>query len=487
MEKLEGSKIKLTIEVSAAQFEEASQKAYHTAGKKYNVPGFRKGKAPRKVIENMYGALAFFDDAFDILYPDAYQSAIQQHGIEPVDRPDVSIESLPEGENPLVFSIQVAVKPEVELGQYKGIEVEKRAYNVTDEDVSAAIEQLREGVARMVDVERAVENGDTVNLDYSGSVDGVKFEGGTAEGQTLVIGSGSFIPGFEAQMVGMKIGEEKDIEVTFPEQYHAENLAGKKAVFTVKVNNVQVRELPELDDEFAKDVSEFDTLEALKEAKRKELLEQAERDAKTEKENAVVGTAVENATVEIPDAMVERQIDSFLNDMRYRLRMQGLSLEDYLKYTNTELAALRDQCRADAALRVKSQLVIEAISKVEKIEATPEEISRKVAEYATRLNPEAAEDFEKNLTAEDKLYFVDQVVADKTLAVLTESAKEVAPKKTKAKAKDKSETSAETTETEKKKPAKKATAKKTENGEEKPAKKKAPSKKKAGADQAEEE
>ncbi len=429
MEKLEGSKVKLTIEVSAEQFEAATQKAYQKAGKRFNVPGFRKGKAPRKVIENMYGPLAFFDDAFDIVYPEAYQAAIAEQGVEPVDRPDVSIETLPDGENPLVFSLVVAVKPEVELGAYKGIEVEKRAYNVTDDEVDAAIAQLQEGVARMVDVDRPVENGDTVNLDYSGSVDGVKFDGGTAQGQTLTIGSGQFIPGFEEQMVGMAVGEEKDIEVTFPEEYHAEQLAGKKAVFAVKVNGIQVKELPALDDEFAKDVSEYDTLEALREAKRKELLEQAEKNAKIEKENDVVRKAVENATVEIPDAMVERQIDSFLQDLGYRLQMQGISLEDYLKYTNSEISALRDQYRADAALRVKSQLVLEAIGKAEAIEATPEEISDKVAEYAKQFGNMTVEDFEKNLQPDDRQYFADQVVVEKTLALLVDSAKEVAPKK----------------------------------------------------------
>lgn len=429
MEKLEGSKVKLTIEVSAEQFEAATQKAYQKAGKRFNVPGFRKGKAPRKVIENMYGPLAFFDDAFDIVYPEAYQAAIAEQGVEPVDRPDVSIETLPEGETPLVFSLVVTVKPEVELGAYKGIEVEKRAYNVTDDEVDAAIAQLQEGVARMVDVDRPVENGDTVNLDYSGSVDGVKFDGGTAQGQTLTIGSGQFIPGFEEQMVGMAVGEEKDIEVTFPEEYHAENLAGKKAVFAVKVNGIQVKELPTLDDEFAKDVSEYDTLEALRDAKRQELLEQAEKNAKIQKENDVVRKAVENATVEVPDAMVERQIDSFLQDMGYRLQMQGISLEDYLKYTNTEISALRDQYRADAALRVKSQLVLEAISKAEAIEATPEEIGDKVAEYAKQFGNMTVEDFEKNLQADDRQYFADQVVVEKTLALLVENAKEVAPKK----------------------------------------------------------
>lgn len=464
MEKLEGSKVKLTIEVSAAAFETATQKAYHTTGKKYSVPGFRKGKAPRKVIENMYGPLVFFDDAFDIVYPEAYQDAVKEHALEPVDRPDVSIESLPEEGKPLVFSLEVAVKPEVELGQYKGIEVEKRAYNVTDEAVSDAIAQLQKGVARMVDVDRAVENGDTVNLDYSGSVDGVKFDGGTAEGQTLVIGSGSFIPGFEEQMVGMKSGEEKELTVTFPAEYHAKDLACKEAVFAVKVNTVQKEELPALDDEFAKDVSEYDTLEELREAKRKELLEQAEKDAKVEKENEVVRKAVENAKVEVPDAMVERQIDSFLNDMRYRLSTQGISLEDYLKYTNTELSALREQCRADAATRVKSQLVIEAVSKAENIEPTPEEISEKVAAYVSRFGDMKAEEFEKNLTEDDRLYFADQVMVDKTLNVMVDSAVEVAPKQ---KAEDAGEAEAEAA----KKPAKKAGSKKKASGADDPAEK----------------
>ena len=456
MEKLEGSKVKLTIEVPAADFEEAMQKAYHTAGKKYTVPGFRKGKAPRKVIENMYGPLVFFDDAFDLIYPAAYQAAVDAHGIEPVDRPDVSIDALPDGEKPLVFSLEVAVRPEVQLGQYKGIEVEKRAYNVTDEDVSAAIEKLREGIARMVDVERPVEDGDTVNLDYSGSVDGVKFDGGTAEGQSLVIGSGMFIPGFEEQMVGMAAGEEKEIEVTFPEEYHAENLAGKKAVFAVKVNGIQVRELPALDDEFAKDVSEFDTLEALRASKKQELLEQAERDAKVEKENEVVRKAVENATVEIPDAMVERQIDAFLNDMRYRLSMQGISLEDYLKFTNTDLASMREQFRSDAGLRVKSQLVIAAVSKAENIEATPEEVQAKVDEYASRFGDEAAENFKNNLTEDDRNYFADQVMVDKTLAVMVDSAIEVDP--VEEKGNEKAETKKKAAKTTKKAAEKKADA-----------------------------
>ena len=234
LEKLEGSKVKLTIEVSADKFEEAIQQAYRTSGKKFNVPGFRKGKAPRKMIENTYGPLAFFDDAFDVVYPEVYQAAVKEHELEVIDRPDISIVELPLDGNNLVFTAEVAVRPEVKLGQYKGIEIEKREYNVTDDEVDYAMQREREKLARMVDVERPVQNGDTVNLDYSGSVSGIKFEGGTAEGATLEIGSHTFIDGFEDQMVGMTIGEEKDINVTFPEQYHSEALAGAEATFHVK-------------------------------------------------------------------------------------------------------------------------------------------------------------------------------------------------------------------------------------------------------------
>ena len=260
MEKLEGSKVKLTIEVAADEFEKAVEKAYLKTKKNFNVPGFRKGHAPRKVIENAYGWLVFFDDAFDIAYPEVYEAAVREHEITPVDRPEISILSCEQGA-PVVFTAEVAVKPEVTLGAYKGIEVEKQEYNVTDEMVEAEIQKEREKIASTVEVTgRAVADGDKVNLDYSGSVDGVKFDGGTAENQELTIGSGMFIPGFEEQMVGMNVGEEKDITVTFPEQYHSEELAGKEAVFHVKVNAIEETVLPEADDEFAKDVSEFDTI-----------------------------------------------------------------------------------------------------------------------------------------------------------------------------------------------------------------------------------
>ncbi len=423
MEKLEGSKVKLTIEVGADEFEKAVEKAYLKTKKNFNVPGFRKGHAPRKVIENAYGWLVFFDDAFDIAYPEVYEAAVREHEITPVDRPEISILSCEQGA-PVVFTAEVAVKPEVTLGAYKGIEVEKQEYNVTDEMVEAEIRKEREKIASTVEVTgRAVADGDKVNLDYSGSVGGVKFDGGTAENQELTIGSGMFIPGFEEQMVGMNVGEEKDITVTFPEQYHSEELAGKEAVFHVKVNAIEETVLPEADDEFAKDVSEFDTIAELRADKRKKLEEAAELRAKNQRENELIEKACENAAVEIPEAMIERQMDHILNDIRYRLSMQGISLEDYCKYTGTSIEDMRKEMREDAAKRVKSQLVLEAIGKAEAVEAAAEEIEEKLNEYAAQFG-DKAESFKTGLTDEDKLYFADQIVLDKTIALLMDNAVE---------------------------------------------------------------
>jgi len=423
MEKLEGSKVKLTIEVGADEFEKAVEKAYLKTKKNFNVPGFRKGHAPRKVIENAYGWLVFFDDAFDIAYPEVYEAAVREHEITPVDRPEISILSCEQGA-PVVFTAEVAVKPEVTLGAYKGIEVEKQEYNVTDEMVKAEIQKEREKIASTVEVTgRAVADGDKVNLDYSGSVDGVKFDGGTAENQELTIGSGMFIPGFEEQMVGMNVGEEKDITVTFPEQYHSEELAGKEAVFHVKVNAIEETVLPEVDDEFAKDVSEFDTIAELRADKRKKLEEAAELRAKNQRENELIEKACENAAVEIPEAMIERQMDHILNDIRYRLSMQGISLEDYCKYTGNSIEDMRKEMREDAAKRVKSQLVLEAIGKAEAVEAAAEEIEEKLNEYAAQFG-DKAESFKTGLTDEDKLYFADQIVLDKTIALLMDNAVE---------------------------------------------------------------
>ena len=423
IEKLAGSKVKLTVEVSAEEFEAAVEKAYYRTRKNITVPGFRKGHAPRKVIENAYGWEVFFEDAFDIVYPAAYKAAIDEHGVEPVEQPDVSVVEA-EKDKPVVFSATVAVLPEVKLGQYKGIEVEKRAYNVTDETVEKEIDREREKIARMIDVERPAQIGDEVELDYSGSVDGERFEGGTAEGQTLTLGSGSFIPGFEEQMVGMSAGEERDLNVKFPDDYHSEELKGKDAVFHVKVRAVRVKELPEADDEFAQDVSDCQTIAELRERKRAELLEKEEKRAKIARENDVLGAVVANAEVEIPDVMVERQIDRMLKDFEYRLSMQGISLENYVKYSGLEVKAMRADMKDDAASRVKSQLVLEAVTKAEGVKAESAEVDERIDEYVKQFG-ERAEEFKKTIGEHDRSFFEEQAVIEKTIRLLVDSAVEV--------------------------------------------------------------
>lgn len=420
IERKEHNIAKLTITVDAETFAAAVQQAYFKTAKHYNIPGFRKGHAPRKVIENMYGEGVFFEDAFEIVWGDAYDAALDEFELVAVDKPTLDIEQIGLAEG-VVFTAEVQLKPEVTLGTYKGIEVEKPTYTVEDADVDREIEQEREKNARFVGVERPVENGDRVILDYSGSVDGVPFDGGTAEEQTLVIGSGTFIPGFEEQMVGMAVGEEKNITVTFPEEYHAENLAGKEAVFAVKVREVQVKELPALDDEFAKDVSEFDTLEELRASKRKTMEERAARNEKTATENVCIQAVCDAATVEVPACMTDRQINYMLQDMAYRLSMSGISLEDYCKYTGTDIEALRESYRTEAEGRVKMQLVIEAVGKAEKIACTDEELEAEIAEYAEQNGTDVAS-FKAQLKEDDFDYLRDRKVAEKTIQLIVDNA-----------------------------------------------------------------
>lgn len=420
IERKEHNIAKLTITVDAETFAAAVQQAYFKTAKHYNIPGFRKGHAPRKVIENMYGEGVFFEDAFEIVWGDAYDAALDEFELVAVDKPTLDIEKIGLAEG-VVFTAEVQLKPEVTLGVYKGIEVEKPTYTVEDADVDREIEQEREKNARFVGVERPVENGDRVILDYSGSVDGVAFDGGTAEEQTLVIGSGTFIPGFEEQLVGMAVGEEKNITVTFPEEYHAENLAGKEAVFAVKVREVQVKELPALDDEFAKDVSEFDTLEELRAAKRKTMEERAARNEKTATENVCIKAVCDAATVEVPACMTDRQINYMLQDMAYRLSMSGISLEDYCKYTGTDIEALRESYRTEAEGRVKMQLVIEAVGKAEKIACTDEELEAEIAEYAEQNGTDVAS-FKAQLKEDDFDYLRDRKVAEKTIQLIVDNA-----------------------------------------------------------------
>ena len=422
-EKISSNKAKLSFVIPAEQFDEAMQKAYLKNRSRINVPGFRKGKAPRALIERMYGEGVFYDDALELLFPDAYEAAVKENDLKPVDRPEMtSVDQIGAGQD-LKFTCEVFVRPDVELGQYKGLEVEVTKQTVSEDDVNARIEQDRQKGARTIDVEdRPVEEGDTVNLDYAGSVDGVAFAGGTAQGQTLKIGSHQFIPGFEEQMVGMQIGEEKDLNVTFPEQYHSEELAGKAAVFHVKVNSIQRTELPELDDDFAADVSDFNTFAEYKDSIVKELTERAEKNNEVTIENALVEKAVDNATIDVPHAMIHEQLDYMMREMEMRMAYQGLRMEDFLKYTGQTREQLEHSYHGEAEKRVRIELTLEAIRKAEGIEPTEEEVKKQIEEQAKRMGREV-EDFEKTLTDEQRAYLSDTAAIQKVVDLMKADAK----------------------------------------------------------------
>ena len=422
VEKISSNKVKLSFDIDAAKFDEAMGKAYIKVRGQVAIPGFRKGHAPRKMIENMYGEGVFYDEAFELIFDEVYGPAIDDNKLEVVDRPQVDIQQIGTGKN-LQFTCEVFVKPDVTLGEYKGVEVKKEHTLVTEDDVNAEIEKERNKQAAEVSVDdRAVAEGDTVNLDYSGSVDGVKFAGGTAEGQTLKIGSHTFIPGFEEQMVGMNIGEEKDLNVTFPTEYHAPDLAGKEAVFHVKVNSITETQLPALDDDFAKDISEFDTLDAYKADVRAKLEAQAAERDNNAFTNAVIEKVMANATVEIPDAMVERQIDSMVRNFEARLAQQGLKLADFMKYTGQDEKSFRNQYRDQAEKSVRANLVLEAVENVEKFEAAEEEIDAEIEKFAKQIG-QNVEDLKKNLTEGDREYFKADVIRDKAVKFLCDNAK----------------------------------------------------------------
>lgn len=419
VEKTEINQVKLTITVPAEEFDAAMQAAYMKLRGRIHINGFRPGKAPRAIIEKQYGEEVFYEDAADALMPKAYDAAVEESGIYPVDQPRVDFSQIGSGKD-FIFTCDVTVKPEVTLGLYKGIEVVKPAYTVSDADVDAEVERSRQRLARWNVADRPVENGDQIRLDYAGTVDGVVFEGGTAENQTLEIGSGRFIPGFEEQLIGVSAGEEKDVKVTFPEEYHAPELAGKAAVFHCKVLEIKAKSLPELDDEFAKDISEFDTLEEYKADIRATQEKQAAQRSQNELENALVEAAVANAQLDVPDCMVERQIDVMLREMQYQMSYQGLKLEDYLKYTGTTLEQLREQNKEEALRRVKAQLVLEAIQKAEQLEATPEELDEEIKDIATEARP--ADKIKEDMTPEDRDYYNGQILVKKTLALLKDTA-----------------------------------------------------------------
>ena len=382
VEKLEKNMAKLTIEVSAEDLEKAIQGAYLKQKNRINIPGFRKGKAPRAMIEKMYGAGIFYEDAANALIPEAYSKALDECGETIVSQPSIDVVQLEKGK-PFIFTAEVALKPEVTLGEYKGLEVPKSELEVTEEEIAGELKREQENNSRTIDVDdRAVESGDIIKLDFDGSVDGVPFEGGKAENYTLTIGSGSFIPGFEDQLIGTKIGEEKDVTVTFPEDYHEKSLAGKEAVFKCKVNAISVKELPEADDEFASEVSEFETLAEYKEDIKKKLTEKKEKAARAKKEAQAIEKAVENATMEIPDAMIDTQVQSMMEDFARRMQSQGLSLEQYFQFTGMDVKKMHDQMKPEALKRIQNSLVLEAVAKAENIEISDEKVDEEIAKMA---------------------------------------------------------------------------------------------------------
>lgn len=390
-EKLEGNQGVLTVEVDADKVKEAIDQAFKKVVKQVNIPGFRKGKVPRVIFNKHFGEESLYQDALDILLPEAYANAVEESGIEPVDTPEVDIKQLEKGQN-LIFTATVTVKPEVKLGEYTGLEVEEKDVNVTEEDVETELKALQQRFAELVVKEDGeVEDGDTAMIDFEGFLNDEPFEGGKGENYPLVIGSGSFIPGFEEQLIGMKKDEEKDIQVTFPEEYHAEELAGKEVTFKVKVNEIKAQELPELDDEFAKDANEeVETLEELKESIKKDLAQKKEADALDSKRNAVIEQAVNNSEVDLPEAMINTELDRMIPEFEQRLQMQGMNLELYYQLTASNEDALKEQMKEEAEMRVRTRLTLEAIANAENIEASDVDVEEEIGKIAEMYQTDVA-------------------------------------------------------------------------------------------------
>ncbi len=380
-EKISANQVELEITVGAEEFNAALSKAAAREGKKFTVPGFRKGKAPRGVIEKMYGEGVFYTDAINDLFPDVYSAAVEEAGIEPVDQPDVEITDASK-ENGFVLKVNVTVKPEVTLGKYKGLKAEKPANTVGEEQVEAELSRMAERTSRMVSKEGAAEMGDTANINFEGFTDGVAFEGGKGENFDLILGSGQFIPGFEEQVVGHAAGEDFDVNVTFPEEYQAAELAGKPAVFKCHLNECKVKEMPTLDDDFAKDVSEYDTLDELKESIRKELTDRAEKSAEAEIENALIDQVIDSMEAEIPECMISQRVDEMVREFSYRMESQGLKLETYLQYTGNTMESYREQFTEQATKQVKVRLALEKIAQLENIEASEEDLDAEIKRIA---------------------------------------------------------------------------------------------------------
>lgn len=419
--KKEDTKITLKLVVESAKFEEAINKAYNKTKSKFNVQGFRKGKAPRKIIERLYGVEVFYEEAVDIVLPEVYGDALKEHDIEPVDYPKIDIEEINKGED-VIFTAIVEVMPEFEVTEYKGIEVEKKEYNVQEEDIQKKLDDLLEQGARMIAVEdRPVKEEDMIIFDYKGMIDGVPFEGGSAEKWSLTVGSEQFIPGFEEQLVGKNIGEQAEVNVTFPEDYHSKDLAGKDAVFEVIIHEIKEKEMPQLDDEFAKDVSEFDTLDELKNNIKENLEKEAEDKSEQELRNKIIGLVSDKIDIEIPAAAIERQVDNMLMDFGYNLQYQGLNLEYYLQATGITEENMREQMRPDAAKTVKNELVLEKIGKQENIVATDEDIDEQIEKMANQYGQDLKE-MKSGLGEQDLRSVKEGIIFKKTVDFLVENA-----------------------------------------------------------------
>ena len=442
VEKLEKNMAKLTIEVSAEELDKAIDAAYQKNKNKISIPGFRKGKAPRKMIEQMYGKEVFYEDAANELIPEAYEKALEECTEDIVSSPKIDVVQIEAGK-PFIFTAEVALKPEVTLGKYKGVKVDKIDVEVSDEEVDAEIEKERERNARTITVEdRAVKDGDMTVIDFEGFVDGVAFEGGKGENYPLTIGSGAFIPGFEEALIGAEIGKETDVNVTFPEDYQASELAGKAAVFKCTVKEIKEKELPELDDEFASEVSEFDTMAEYKEDVKKNLADKKAADAKAAKEDAVIDAIVADATMEIPDAMVETQQRQMVEDFAQRIQSQGLTMEQYMQFTGMNTAMLLEQVKPQALKRIQSRLVLEAVVAAEKIEASEEDFEEEVKVMAEAYQMEA--DKVKELLAENgKKQVMEDICIKKAVDFVVENAKEAKATKARAKKKTAEETKEE--------------------------------------------
>ena len=422
VEKTENAnEVKLNVTIEAEKFDEAIKKVYFKSAKYFNIPGFRKGKAPMNIVEKYYGKEIFYEDAFNEVVPEELEKAVEENKLEVVSRPDIEVTQIGKGQD-LIFTAVFQTKPEAELGKYKGVEIKKIEYKVTDEDIEHELGHMQEHNSRLISVEdRPVEKGDIANINFEGFVDGVAFEGGKAENHDLEIGSNTFIPGFEDQIIGMKIDEEKDIQVKFPDEYFSKDLAGKDATFKVKVNEIKKKELPTLDDEFAKDVSEFDTLKELKESIKEKQQKQNDERAKYETQDAVIKAVCENVKVDIPSGMVETETENMVKDMEQRLSYQGLKLDQYLQMMGKTREEMQKEYEPQAIEAIKSRLAIEAVIKAEKIEVADIDIDEKIKEMAKNYGRENDEEFMKNENVRN--YIKQGLESEKALEFLVENAK----------------------------------------------------------------